>query len=150
MCEFTLGGHTASVNAVRWGGEGALYTASSDRTVKVWSADGVSIVLLGCFSSLNISGRNPINCFFIRRRAFHGMSREVASLLTNFVRCTSRASSSERYQNMRTGSTQWRSVQTSSCAQAPSTSRLTCRTVMMLVSKVEAFRAHAIRGVAHR
>ena len=34
---FALGGHTASVNAVRWGGDGALYTASSDRTVKVWN-----------------------------------------------------------------------------------------------------------------
>jgi ribosome assembly protein 4 len=38
LCEFTLGGHSASVNVVRWGGEGAIYTASSDRTVKVWDA----------------------------------------------------------------------------------------------------------------
>ncbi|KAI5478686.1 WD repeat protein, Quinonprotein alcohol dehydrogenase-like protein [Pseudohyphozyma bogoriensis] len=34
--EFTLGSHTASVNVVRWGGEGVIYTASSDRTVKLW------------------------------------------------------------------------------------------------------------------
>ncbi|BGP16464.1 hypothetical protein JCM10213_003902 [Rhodosporidiobolus nylandii] len=34
--EFALGGHTASVNVVRWGGEGVIYTASSDRTVKLW------------------------------------------------------------------------------------------------------------------
>ncbi|GAA6022940.1 hypothetical protein JCM11491_005475, partial [Sporobolomyces phaffii] len=39
--EFSLGGHTASVNQVRWGGEGVIFTASSDRTVKLWSgADG--------------------------------------------------------------------------------------------------------------
>ncbi|ESK90823.1 putative wd-repeat protein [Moniliophthora roreri MCA 2997] len=47
--EFTLGGHTASVNVVKWGGggvggfglkKGVLYTASSDRTVRVWDADG--------------------------------------------------------------------------------------------------------------
>lgn len=37
--EFTLGGHKASVNAVRWGGEGVIYTASSDRTVKLWNAE---------------------------------------------------------------------------------------------------------------
>ncbi|BGP40381.1 ribosome assembly [Rhodotorula kratochvilovae] len=34
--DFALGGHTASVNVVRWGGEGVIYTASSDRTVKLW------------------------------------------------------------------------------------------------------------------
>ena len=47
-CEYALGGHTASVNVVRWGGgglnsKGVLYTASSDRTVRVWDANGVRI-----------------------------------------------------------------------------------------------------------
>ncbi|PVF97926.1 WD-repeat protein [Serendipita vermifera] len=39
--EYTLGGHTASVNIVRWGGAlatGVLYTASSDRTIRIWEA----------------------------------------------------------------------------------------------------------------
>jgi ribosome assembly protein 4 len=45
-CEYTLGGHTASVNVVKWGGggskgRGVLYTASSDRSVRVWDANGV-------------------------------------------------------------------------------------------------------------
>lgn len=47
--EYTLGGHTASVNVVRWGGTGVLYTASSDRTIRMWEASSVSI------SSLSIS-----------------------------------------------------------------------------------------------
>lgn len=43
--EYTLGGHTASVNVVRWGGGGlngygVLYTASSDRTIRIWNANG--------------------------------------------------------------------------------------------------------------
>ncbi|KAG8997594.1 hypothetical protein FRB94_003321 [Tulasnella sp. JGI-2019a] len=40
--EYVLGGHTASVNVVRWGGaeRGVLYTAGSDRCIRVWDADG--------------------------------------------------------------------------------------------------------------
>lgn len=36
----SLAGHTQSVECVKWGGEGLLYTASRDRTVKVWAAVG--------------------------------------------------------------------------------------------------------------
>jgi WD40 repeat protein len=49
--EYTLGGHSASVNVVRWGGGGmggksVLYTASSDRTVRVWDASNVGPAII--------------------------------------------------------------------------------------------------------
>lgn len=55
LSEYTLGGHTASVNVVRWGGggldgKGVLYTASSDRTVRVWDANGVSFSYCLCIN----------------------------------------------------------------------------------------------------
>ena len=40
QCEATICGHSDSVECVRWGGAGLLYTASRDRTIKVWSVDG--------------------------------------------------------------------------------------------------------------
>lgn len=40
--EFVLNGHTQSVSCVKWGGAGLIYTASHDRTIKVWrGSDGV-------------------------------------------------------------------------------------------------------------
>ena len=47
--EYVLGGHSASVNCVKWGGGGAggkgvLYSASSDRTVRIWEAHTVCCI----------------------------------------------------------------------------------------------------------
>lgn len=38
-CEVSMSGHVDSVESVRWGGEGLIYTASRDRTIKVWVGD---------------------------------------------------------------------------------------------------------------
>lgn len=40
-CERTLTGHAQSVTCLRWGGDGLLYSASQDRTIKVWRAHDV-------------------------------------------------------------------------------------------------------------
>ncbi|MCL4116844.1 UNVERIFIED_CONTAM: hypothetical protein GTU68_064523 [Idotea baltica] len=41
-CQMVLSNHVKSVTAIRWGGEGLIYSASQDRTIKVWRAeDGV-------------------------------------------------------------------------------------------------------------
>lgn len=44
LCQtiLTISGHTKSVTQIKWGGTGLIYSASQDRTVKVWRAkDGV-------------------------------------------------------------------------------------------------------------
>lgn len=40
-CERILTGHMQSVTCLRWGGDGLLYSASQDRTIKVWRAHDV-------------------------------------------------------------------------------------------------------------
>jgi len=43
-CLRILSSHTASVTKVLWGGEDLLYSASQDRTIKVWNPDtGVNV-----------------------------------------------------------------------------------------------------------
>jgi len=37
--QFVLSGHSDSVEAVRWGGEGLIFTASRDRTILVWAVE---------------------------------------------------------------------------------------------------------------
>lgn len=38
-CLYTLSGHTDSVESIKWGGEGLLYSASRDRTIKSWNPE---------------------------------------------------------------------------------------------------------------
>jgi ribosome assembly protein 4 len=38
-CEATICGHTDSVECIKWGGAGLLYSGSRDRTIKVWEID---------------------------------------------------------------------------------------------------------------
>ncbi|CAG9772384.1 unnamed protein product [Ceutorhynchus assimilis] len=42
QCVLTIAGHMKSVTMIKWGGQGLIYSASQDRTVKVWRAsDGI-------------------------------------------------------------------------------------------------------------
>lgn len=36
---FTISGHTDSIECVKWGGQGHIYTASRDRTINVWKVN---------------------------------------------------------------------------------------------------------------
>lgn len=46
---YSLSGHTMSITCVKWGGEGFIYTASQDRTIKVWDPKEVGLNLRGLF-----------------------------------------------------------------------------------------------------
>lgn len=39
-CETVISGHSDSVECVKWGGSGIIYTCSRDRTIMVWEIDG--------------------------------------------------------------------------------------------------------------
>ena len=40
-CLFSMSQHTKPITSVRWGGDGLIYTASRDCTIKVWDATDV-------------------------------------------------------------------------------------------------------------
>jgi ribosome assembly protein 4 len=77
--EFVLTGHAGSVNVVRWGGEGVIYTGSSDRTVKVWSGADVSVYSGCCNRADRIQGK------LIRTLSEHAHWVNTMALSTDFV-----------------------------------------------------------------
>lgn len=44
--EFAIAQHTAAVTCVKWGGEGLIYTASQDKSIKVWNSSGMLVKTL--------------------------------------------------------------------------------------------------------
>ena len=45
QCTVCISGHLQSVTCVKWGGTDLVYTASQDRTIKVWKGENVSIAV---------------------------------------------------------------------------------------------------------
>lgn len=43
---FNIAQHTAAVSCVKWGGENLIYTASQDKTIKVWNDQGMLVKTL--------------------------------------------------------------------------------------------------------
>ena len=44
-----ISGHSSHISHVKWGGSNLIYTASHDRTVKVWRASDVSLSVANMF-----------------------------------------------------------------------------------------------------
>ena len=76
-CETTISGHLDSVECVKWGGTGLIYTCSRDRTIKVWAVDGhghsrhmLVRTLTGHAHRINTMA---LNCDYVLRSGVHSL-----------------------------------------------------------------------------
>ena len=62
-----LSGHLQSVPCIRWGGEGLIYSASQDRTIKVWRDEDVSVLvrLMLLLNDLKVSSQEATNVVIV-------------------------------------------------------------------------------------
>lgn len=81
LCETTICGHTDSVECVKWGGAGLIYTCSRDRTIKVWAVDGngrsqqkLVRTLSGHAHRINSLA---LNCDYVCRTGVHQLGEAV-------------------------------------------------------------------------
>ena len=77
----SLTSHTMSVKCLKWGGSGLIYSASQDRTIKVWRTNDGALcrTLQGHGHWVNVLA---LNTDYVR--ALHMFSRILNSLLVNF------------------------------------------------------------------
>jgi ribosome assembly protein 4 len=85
-CETTISGHSDSVECVKWGGNGLLYSCSRDRTIKVWAVDGhgrnqhkLVRTLSGHAHRINTLA---LNCDYILRTGYHEIGKPIAEELS--------------------------------------------------------------------
>lgn len=76
-CETTISGHLDSVECVKWGGTGLIYSCSRDRTIKVWAVDGhghsrhmLVRTLTGHAHRINTMA---LNCDYVLRSGVHSL-----------------------------------------------------------------------------
>ena len=89
---FTLSGHSDSIEAVRWGGEGLIYTGGRDRIVNVWAIDEgmcfhVVFIALSLQRSLHCSCRLPdrSRAKVVRTLTGHGHRVNALALNTDYL-----------------------------------------------------------------
>lgn len=80
-CETTISGHSDSIECVKWGGNGLLYTCSRDRTIKVWDVDGhgrsqqkLVRTLSGHAHRINFLA---LNCDYVLRTGPHELGKPI-------------------------------------------------------------------------
>eukprot|EP00607_Mallomonas_marina_P009294 CAMPEP_0182418556 /NCGR_PEP_ID=MMETSP1167-20130531/2958_1 /TAXON_ID=2988 /ORGANISM="Mallomonas Sp, Strain CCMP3275" /LENGTH=396 /DNA_ID=CAMNT_0024592817 /DNA_START=359 /DNA_END=1549 /DNA_ORIENTATION=- len=82
-CESTICGHMDSVECVKWGGTGLIYTASRDRTIKVWDIDGHGRSQQKLVRTLSGHGHRinslALNCDYVLRTGAYQLGEDVPS-----------------------------------------------------------------------
>jgi ribosome assembly protein 4 len=74
--DHVLSGHTGSVSCVKWGGTGFVYTASEDKTVKIWNpTDGTLVQTLNAHS--HWVNHLALSTDFVLRTAFHDHTGQI-------------------------------------------------------------------------
>jgi ribosome assembly protein 4 len=83
LCETTVCGHTDSVESVKWGGAGLIYTCSRDRTIKVWAIDGSGRSQQKLVRTMSGHAHRvnalALNCDFVCRTGCYELSRPTTS-----------------------------------------------------------------------
>lgn len=86
-CETTISGHTDSVECVKWGGTGLIYTCSRDRTIKVWAIDGHGRSQQKLVRTLSGHGHRintlALNCDYVCRTGSYELSVPSSSSATS-------------------------------------------------------------------
>jgi len=84
-CEVSMSGHSDSVESVKWGGVGLIYSGSRDRTIKVWAAEGEGRELGKLVRTLSGHGHRvntlALSCEYVCRTGYFDHSgRHIADL----------------------------------------------------------------------
>ena len=80
-CEVTLSGHADSVEKIIWGGEGLLYSASRDRTIKVRGRDRIAMPgRRRDICCVGLVRKNIPNCFRVEEPA-QSLPRVLGNML---------------------------------------------------------------------
>ena len=81
QCEDTISGHTGSIECLRWGGKGLIYSGSRDRTIKVWDPDGHSRSKHKLVRTLTGHGHRinalALNCDYVLRTGAYVLGKPV-------------------------------------------------------------------------
>lgn len=87
QCDTTISGHSDSVECVKWGGSGLIYTACRDRTIKVWNVDGHGRSAQKLVSTLTGHAHRvnslALNCDYVLRTGSYELGDPIKSILTS-------------------------------------------------------------------